>query len=122
MARSNREVVRLSINQQKIDFEQNVIMNVMEFNLQGNQVNNSAKADTIAKMKYDVTQQRFLIGKQDITRLNIARNDRERARRAYISSLRFYWNYYYNIRRLTLYDFEQNITLSQDFDKIIDNY
>jgi outer membrane protein TolC len=96
-------------------------MNVMEFNLQGNQVLNSSKADTIAQMKYDVTQQRFLIGKQDITRLNIARTDREQARRAYIQSLRSYWNYYYSIRRLTLFDFEKGVTLSEDFDKIVDN-
>lgn len=122
MAKSNREAVRLSINQEKIDFEQNVIMNVMEFNLQGTQVLNSAKADTIAQMKYDVTQQRFLIGKQDITRLNIARTDREQARRAYISALRSYWNYYYSIRSLTLYDFEQEITLSENFDQIVENY
>jgi len=122
MAKSNREVVRLSINQEKIDFEQNIIMNVMEFNLQGDQVTNSAKADTIAQLKYDVTQQRFLIGKQDITRLNIARTDREEARRAYISSLRSYWNYFYTIRRLTLFDFEQEITLSEDFDNIVKNY
>ena len=122
MAQSNQEAVRLSINQEKIDFEQNIIMNVMEFNLQGTQVMNSAKADTIAQMKYDVTQQRFLIGKQDITRLNIARTDREQARRAYISSLRSYWNYYYTIRYLTLFDFDRNITLSEDFDKIVENY
>jgi len=122
MAKSNREVVRLSINQEKIDFEQNIIMNVMEFNLQGDQVTNSAKADTIAQLKYDVTQQRFLIGKQDITRLNIARTDREEARRAYISSLRSYWTYFYTIRRLTLFDFEQEITLSEDFDNIVKNY
>lgn len=122
MAKSNREAVRLSINQEKIDFEQNIIMNVLEFNLQGTQVTNSAKADTIAQMKYDVTQQRFLIGKQDITRLNIARTDREQARRAYISSLRSYWNYYYTIRYLTLFDFEQDVTLSEDFDKMVENY
>lgn len=121
MAESNREVVRLSINQEKIDFEQNIIMNVMEFNLQGSQVQNSAKADTIAQLKYDVTQQRFLIGKQDITRLNIARNDREQARRAYVRSLRSYWNYYFTIRELTLYDFEKRVTLSEDFDKIVNN-
>ncbi len=119
MAESNREVVRLSINQEKIDFEQNIIMNVMEFNLQGNQVINSAKADTIAQMKYDVTQQRFLIGKQNIINLNAARNDREQARRAYIRSLRSYWNYYYSIRRLTLYDYDKEVTLSEDFDKIV---
>lgn len=122
MAKSNREAVRLSINQEKIDFEQNVVMNVMEFNLQGIQVTNSAKADTIAQLRYDVTQQRFLIGKQDITRLNIARNDREQARRAYINSLRSYWNYYYGIRRLTLFDFERNTTLSEDFDNLVENY
>ena len=121
MARSNREVMRISINQEKIDFEQNVTMNVMEFNLQGNQVLNTAKADTIAQMQYDVTQQRFLIGKVDVTKLNLARNDREQARRAYIRSLRSYWNYYITIRRLTLFDFENNVTLSEDFDKLINN-
>ena len=93
----------------------------MEFNLQGNQVLNTAKADTIAQLRYDVTQQRFLIGKIDVTDLNLARNDREKARRAYIASLRSYWNYYFAIRRLTLFDFENEITLSEDFDQIINN-
>jgi len=122
MARSNREVVRISINQEKIDFEQDVIMNVMEFNLQANQVKNTAKADTIAEMGYEVTQQRFLIGKLDVTKLNLARNDREQARRAYINSLRTYWNYFYNLRRLTLYDFESEKTLSENFDRIVNNF
>ena len=122
MAKSNREVVRISINQEKIDFEQDVIMNVMEFNLQANQVQNTAKADTIAELGYEVTQQRFLIGKLDVTKLNLARNDREQARRAYINSLRTYWNYYFNIRRLTLYDFENGKTLSENFDKIVNNF
>ena len=122
MAKSNREVVRISINQEKIDFEQDVIMNVMEFNLQANQVTNTAKADTISEMGYEVTQQRFLIGKLDVTKLNLARNDRELARRAYINSLRTYWNYFYNIRRLTLYDFEKEKSLSENFDQIVNNY
>ena len=122
MAQSNREVVRISVNQEKMDFEQNVIMNVMEFNLQANQVLNTAKADTIAQLGYDVTQQRFLIGKVDVTKLNLARNDQEQARRAYIRALRTYWNYYFTIRRLTLYDFEKGITLSEDFDEIVNNY
>ncbi|NQU52534.1 MAG: TolC family protein [Bacteroidetes bacterium] len=121
MAKSNQEVLRISINQEKIDFEQNIVMNVMEFNLQGNQVLNTSKADTIGQLQYDVTQQRFLIGKIDVTKLNLARNDREQARRAYIMSLRSYWNYYFTLRRLTLYDFENGVTLSEDFDRIINN-
>jgi outer membrane protein TolC len=112
-------VVKTSINQERIDFEQNVIMNVMEFNLQGEQVRNTAKADTIAKMGFEVTKQRFLIGKLDVTKLNLARNDQEQARRAYINALRSYWTYYYTLRELTLFDFEKRITLSEDFDYLL---
>ncbi len=119
MAESNREVVRISINQEKIDFEQNVVMNVMEFNLQADQVLSRAKADTIAQLGYDVTQQRFLIGKVDVTKLNLARNDQESARRAYINALRTYWNYYFTLRQLTLFDFEKGITLSEEFDRLV---
>lgn len=119
MAESNREVVRISINQEKIDFEQNVIMNVMEFNLQADQVLSRAKADTIAQLGYDVTQQRFLIGKVDVTKLNLARNDQATARRAFINALRTYWDYYFTLRQLTLYDFRKRTTLSEDFDRLV---
>ena len=122
MAKSNREVVRISINQERIDFEQNIIMNVMEFNLQGEQVRNTAKADTIARMGFEVTKQRFLIGKLDVTKLNLARNDQEQARRAYINALRSYWSYYYTLRQLTLFDFAKRITLAEDFEKMLNNY
>ncbi len=121
MAKSNREVVKISINQERIDFEQNVIMNVMEFNLQGEQVGNTAKADTIAQLGFEVTKQRFLIGKLDVTKLNLARNDQEQARRAFINALRSYWTYYYTLRELTLFDFEKRITLSEDFDNLLNN-
>lgn len=118
MAKSNREVVRSTIKQERIDFQQSVLMNVLEFNLQSEQVLSSAKADTIAKMGYEVTMRRFKIGKLDITKLNLARNDVETARRAYITSLRKYWTDYFTIRQLTLFDFEKRNDLSIDFDKI----
>jgi outer membrane protein TolC len=118
VAKSDREVVRNSINQERIDFQQSVLMNVMEFNLQSEQVLSSAKADTIARMGYDVTMRRFKIGKLDVTKLNLARNDVETARRAYISSLRKYWTNYFTIRQLTLFDFEKQNDLTIDFDKI----
>ena len=119
MAKSNREVVVNSVKQERIDFEQSVVMNVMEFDLQANQVMNSARADTIAQMGFDVTMRRFKIGKLDVTKLNLARNDLENARRAYISSLRKYWVSYYQIRQLTLFDFETGTDLTADFDKIL---
>jgi len=119
MAKSNREVVVNSVKQERVDFEQSVIMNVMEFNLQADQVMNSARADTIAQRGFEVTMRRFKIGKLDITKLNLSRNDVENARRAYIGSLRKYWTSYYQIRQLTLFDFEKGTDLTADFDKIL---
>lgn len=78
-----------------------------------------AKADTVAQLGYDVTKQRFMIDKVDIIKLNSARNALDAARRNHISSLAQFWSSYFNIRRLTLYDFENNITLEQDFDQLL---
>jgi outer membrane protein TolC len=119
MAESNREVVVNTVKQQRIDFQQSVLMNVLEFNLQSEQVVNSAKADTIAQMGFDVTMRRFKIGKLDVTKLNMARTDLENARRAYISSLQKYWTSYFLIRQLSLFDFERNVELGVDFDNIL---
>lgn len=121
MAESNREVVNARIRQSRIDFEQNIIQSVMEFNLQAEQVGNAAKADTVAQKGYDVTFQRFLIGKVDVIKLNIARNDRESARREYINAVKTYWQYYYRLRMLALYDFVKGESLTAEYDKIIEN-
>lgn len=121
MAESTREVANARVRQARIDFEQNIFQSVMEFNLQAEQVKNAAKADTVAQKGYEVTFQRFLIGKVDVIKLNIARNDRESARKAYISAVNTYWNYFYRLRMLTLYDFVKRENLTAEYDKIIKN-
>ena len=119
MAQSNQEVVRTTVDQAQIDFEQNVFLNVMQFNMQDDQLLNAAKADTIAQLRYDVTKQRFLIGKIDVLDMNMALTDKDVAKRNYISALRTYWRYYYDIRHVTLFDFEKSQTLTEDFDGLL---
>ena len=41
---------------------------------------------------------------------------KDSARRSYIQALRNYWTGYYNLRRLTLYDFERNAPIVMDVD------
>lgn len=120
MAKSNREVALATIRQERIDFEQDVYQSVLEFNLQAGQVYNAAKADTVAKLGYDVTFQRFLIGKIDVIKLNIASNDQESARIAYLNRLRNYWTSYFRLRSLTLFDFETKTPLMVDYDNILE--
>jgi len=120
MAQSNMEVVKSSIAQQTIDFEQNVFLEVMQFNMQDEQVMIQAKADTVAQRNYNVSKNRFYIGKISVTDLNITIKEKDSAKRNYIFSLRRYWSYYYNIRQLTLYDFENSLELTENFDQLID--
>ncbi|MFC2115347.1 TolC family protein [Bacteroidota bacterium] len=119
MAQSNQEVVRTNVKQAEIDFVQEVMLQVMQFNLQDDQLRIAAKADTVAQKRYSVTKERFYIGKIDVLELNIALGEKDAATRNYLSTMKNYWSYYYNIRQLTLFDFHKMIPLEEDFETLI---
>ncbi|MCX6232385.1 MAG: TolC family protein [Bacteroidetes bacterium] len=118
MAKSNEELINTQVSQQKIDFDQQILIKVMQFNMQYSQLKIAAKADTIGEKRFNVTKARYMIGKVDITELNIAMTEKDRATQDYIAALRSFWNTYYEIRRLTLYDFVANKLLNVDFDSL----
>jgi outer membrane protein TolC len=120
MAESSREVVRTNIEQSIIDFEQDIFLKVMQFNLQEAQLQLSAKADTIGQSRYNVTKERFLIGKIDVLELNIAQTERDNAKTRFISAMRNYWQFYYEMRKLTQYDFINNTPIEVEFELLID--
>ncbi len=119
MAESNRELVKTNVEQQVIDFEQEVFLKVMQFNMQARQLYIAGKSDTVAHKRYAVTKQRYLIGKINITDLNIAQTEMDNAKQSYISSLRSYWKSYYELRKLTLFDFRKNRNLLFDIKEIM---
>ena len=87
--------------------------------MQEKQLEIAAMADTIAQRSYNISYQRYMLGRGNITELNIADTDKDRAKENYLSELRTYWNYYYFIRRLTLFDFMTNKPIDANFDNII---
>jgi outer membrane protein TolC len=107
-AKANQELVEVTVQQDEIAFEQEIYLQVMGFNMQKQRLKIAAKADTIAQKRYDVTKNRYFIGKISITDLNIAQSEKDQARRAYLNELRIFWNQYYTLRRLTHYDFLNN--------------
>ncbi|MFP4488654.1 MAG: TolC family protein [Bacteroidales bacterium] len=120
MAQSSQEVTRTQVQQSLIDFEQQLFLDVAQFNLQENQVRIAAKSDTVAMKMYEVTKQRFLIGNVDVLELNNADTKKDENKRAYIQALQNYWTYYYNMRSLTLYDFEADKPIEVDFDSLVE--
>ena len=119
MAQSAQEVVKTDVRQSQIDFDENIFLQVMQFNLQDDQVVIASKADTIANLRYEVTKQRFLIGKIDVLDLNVALEEKDVARRGFVQALRNYWDYYYDLRGLTLYDWQKDVKLTEDFDELL---
>jgi outer membrane protein TolC len=120
MAQSSLELAQVQSKQAIVDFQQNLYLDVEQFNLQKNQVEIAAKSDTVAMKRYEVTKQRFLIGKIAVLDLNDADSRKDQNKRAYLQSLQDYWNYFYNIRNLTLFDFINKKPLETDYDKLIE--
>lgn len=118
MAQSSLELAQVQAEQARSDFQQNLFLDVEQFNLQKNQVAIAAKSDTVARLRFEVTKQRFLIGKIAVLELNDADSRKDQNRRAYVQSLQNYWNYFYNLRNLTLYDFINKKPLETDYDKL----
>lgn len=106
-ARNTQRRVRDDITYSQRQFELTIESSVAEFRQLSDQFRLAQLSDQIAERRYNVARDRYLIGRIDITNLFIAQRERDTARRAYIQSLRNYWTGVYNIRRLTLYDFQE---------------
>ena len=65
----------------------------------------------VAQQRYKTSIETFLIGKINTLDLNDAQNAKDEARRKHISELYYYWYYFYQIRSLTLWDFQANTEL-----------
>jgi len=66
----------------------------------------SATSDTVAAKRFEVAYNRYVIGRIGIDNLYIAQNEKDQARSQVAQALRQYWQAYYQLRRLTLFDFE----------------
>ena len=119
IAESNQEIVKTAIEQEQIDFDQEVFLLVARFNMQYQQVVIAAKSDTVAQKGYDITKARYLIGKISITDLNIAQREADQSKSNYVNALWTYWSNYYQLRRLTLYDFKLDLPIEVDHSELL---
>jgi len=116
-ANANLEVVNMSVQQDRISFEREIIVKVQQFDLQRDQVALAERAYEVAQRRNYITRQRYLIGKIGITDLNLALSEQENARQGYVQALQRFWIAYYELRRLTLYDWANNEPLIQEVEE-----
>lgn len=107
-AKANRELMQQTVEQDKLTFEQEIFTQVTLLQMLRQQVSLTEKADQIGQERYQIAQDRFKLSDLSVTDLGIATQEKDRARRDAILALRDYWQAYYTLRLLTLYDFETN--------------
>ncbi len=107
VARANQEFARQSVEQEKLTFEQEIFTQVTLLQMLQKQVKLTRLADDIAAERYQIAKERFILSDLSVTDLGIATQEKDIARRDYVLALRDYWQSYYSLRLLTLYDFEK---------------
>jgi outer membrane protein TolC len=83
-------------------------------------VTGALRTSEISRSSYEITEKRFLSGSIDLLRLTSARKAWQTASENYITSLYNYWKFYYEVQQLTLYDFQNKSTISENFDEMLD--
>jgi len=108
LAESRRDLIIYDVEKDRTDFERSVIVQVEQFSLLKDLLVTTKEADKVAANGYLIALKLFQNGETTITDLNIALSERDNGKRDYIYSLQSYWEAYYKLRILTLYDFEKN--------------
>lgn len=116
MAKNNLNVVQTTVQQNELSLDQEVRITVNDLDIQLDMIASAQEASDLANMAYNAVKERFIIGKADINSLTLSQNRQKEAQRNYINTLKNYWQNYYKLRKLTLYDFENQSSLSFIFD------
>jgi outer membrane protein TolC len=119
VAQSRRDMVITQEEQNLSNFEQNIQKVVKQFNLQTGKVAIAAKTDRTAERRNEIARHLYILGQSTILDLNASISEKDAAKRNYIDALYNYWSLYYTLRSLTLYDFEKDIPLTEDYEMLI---
>lgn len=116
IAKSELEIARIEISQEISKVEQTVVNYVEEVKLRCQIVANNYESLKMAEDVYAENIKNFQNGTIDITALSMAQSKLESAQTSYLSSVTSYWQSFCQLRKLTLYDFEKGVSLSEQFD------
>ena len=117
-AEAAAEVVKAQVEQAENDKRISLYTAVGQFNNQRQLCDVSRRAAAIAQERYGLVMDRFRSGTASVTELNTARSESDEATQKYVRDIASFWNYYYTLRKLTLYDFLGGEDLMVDYEEM----
>lgn len=105
LAKSRQDVVKVQVEQETMNFEQNMEISVRQYRDQAELTRIFREADSVARLRYKIAFETFVMGQLSVLDINSAQVEQDNARRNYVTQLYASWLYYYNLRQIALYDF-----------------
>ena len=107
-ALANQQLVETGNTIEEANIYQAIYTLVKNIELLESNIRLAQETDTVAQKRYKLAFSLYQLGKLSITDLYLAQSEKDSVRRNFIVALRAYWDNYFLLRRLTLYDFERN--------------
>jgi len=100
------EVEKELISQQSLTAEKEVVYACARWESIVEQIRLAKLANVVANETYEIARQKYSTGNYTFSNFNFAQLEKDRAALEYLATMRNYWITKYQIRYLTLYDFE----------------
>ena len=118
-AKAKADVVKAEVEQAENDYKRKVFTAVGQFNSQKSQCTVSKRASEIAEERYSLIMDKFRSGNASVMDLNTARQEYDEAMDKYMNDVSDFWSIYYEIRKITLYDFMRSEDIGVDFNELL---
>ena len=119
MAEAQLEIVRTESEQKMVKMVQSVNQKIKQFNSRQLQCKNAQRALDISEERYEICKRQFGAGSISVTELNTAQQEMESANTQNMRQLQAFWTGYYELQKLTLYDWIQKRDIVVDIEGII---
>ncbi|MEM6965694.1 MAG: TolC family protein [Bacteroidota bacterium] len=107
LAKAQLDFSQKNIQRNKLQLETNIKQTLDAFQNLQKQVQLDQEIKALAQERFEITKESFVLGAINITELTLAQREKDQTARTYIFTLSQYWQNYYALRNLTLYDFQE---------------
>ncbi len=108
VATEDLDIAKITSKQKMQTFISEINLCVHKLNTYQEHIKIAKQALIIAEQSYHSSKQMFLVGKIDVNKLNVSISKQIEAKSNYIQIIKNYWTTYYQLRKLTLFDFVNN--------------
>lgn len=115
VAKAQLNFSKKNIQQNKLQLEANIKQTLDAFQNLQEQIQLNQEMKQLAQERFEITKESFVLGAISITELTLAQREKDQTAREYIFTLSQYWQNYYALQSMTLFDFQKQKKINSNF-------